>query len=66
MRVIQNPDKEYAKSVKKRLAENNGYCPCSIVKNDDTKCRCKNFREQIKRGEAGLCHCGLWMATEEC
>ena len=64
MRVIQNPDVEYAKDIKKRLKANNGYCPCSLLKNNDTKCKCKEFREQIKRGEPGACHCGLWIAEK--
>lgn len=64
MRVVQNPDKEYANEVKKRLKENNGYCPCSLVKNENTKCRCRDFREQLQRRVAGACHCGLWIAME--
>jgi len=64
MRVIQNPDTEYANEIKKRLKMNNGYCPCTIKKTPDTKCRCKEFREQIARGEPGACHCGLWVAKE--
>jgi ferredoxin-thioredoxin reductase catalytic subunit len=64
MRIIQNPDTEYANEIKKKLKSNNGYCPCSIVKNCDTKCRCKRFRDQIERGELGACHCGLWIAVD--
>lgn len=60
MIVKQNPDKEYANEVKRKLKANSGYCPCSILKTEDTKCRCKEFRQQIERGEAGYCHCGLW------
>ena len=36
---------------------NDGYCICAIVKVSDTKCMCKEFREQE---EPGLCHCGLY------
>ena len=64
MKVTQNPDTEYANDIKKRLKENNGYCPCALKKTPDTKCRCKEFREQIARGEPGACHCGLWVAEE--
>lgn len=32
------------------------HCPCKIDKTDDTKCMCKEFREQ----ESGECHCGLY------
>lgn len=65
MRIVQNPDLDYVKEIKHKLKENNGYCPCSIVKNRDTKCRCKEFRDQVERGEPGACHCGLWIAEEE-
>lgn len=65
MRIVQNPDLDYVKKIKHKLKENNGYCPCSIVKNRDTKCRCKEFRDQVERGEPGACHCGLWIAEEE-
>lgn len=64
MKVVQNPDTEYVNDIKKRLKENNGYCPCALKKTPDTKCRCKEFREQIARGEPGACHCGLWVAEE--
>ena len=43
------------------VAANGGYCPCAIEKNEDTKCICKEFREQ----ESGLCHCGRYMKVEE-
>ena len=65
MRIIQNPDTEYAAEVRKKLKENNGFCPCSLVKSKDTKCKCRSFREQIERGEPGACRCGLFIAEEE-
>lgn len=65
MKIIQNPDKEYSKDIKKRLKENNGYCPCQLIKSSDTKCQCKLFKEQVERGEEGACHCGLWIAVKE-
>ena len=60
MVIKQNPDKEYATEIKRKLKDNGGYCPCSLIKTEDTKCRCKEFRQQIKRNEPGYCHCGLW------
>ena len=65
MQVIKNPDIEYANEVIKKLKENDGYCPCALEKTEDTKCRCKNFRDQLARGEEGACHCGLWIAERE-
>lgn len=26
----------------------------------EKECMCKEFRDQIERGEAGVCHCGLY------
>lgn len=42
-------------SVKKLVQDNDGYCPCLVQKTPDTKCMCKDFREQKA---PGLCHCG--------
>lgn len=55
-----NEDAELVKSIRKKLKENNGYCPCALLKNEDTKCMCKEFRE-MKTGE---CHCGLYIKEE--
>ena len=42
------------------IKDNDGYCVCAIEKTPDTKCMCKEFREQE---ESGLCHCGLYKKT---
>lgn len=42
------------------VAANAGYCPCKLFKNDDTKCMCKQFREQIAQQKPGECECGLY------
>ena len=39
-----------------RVKNNDGYCPCYLVHDDDHKCMCKEFREM----EVGTCHCGLY------
>lgn len=52
-----NEDKELVAEIRAQLKQNDGYCPCSIVKNEDTKCMCKEFREM----EEGECHCGLYV-----
>ncbi len=50
-------DKELVSEIRKNLKENLGYCPCRLTKSGDTKCPCKEFREQTEPGE---CHCGLY------
>lgn len=60
MKVKMNPDKEYADEMREKIKRNGGYCPCKIDKTSDTKCRCKQFRDQIEQGIPGYCHCGLW------
>lgn len=65
MTIRQNPDKDYAKKVREKLKDNGGYCPCRINKNEDTKCMCKEFRDQIEKGEEGMCHCGLYISEVE-
>lgn len=48
-------------SIRENVEANNGYCPCAIWQTPDTKCMCKDFREQ----ESGLCHCGRFEKVEE-
>ncbi len=64
LKIIKNPDKEIVSEIKQKLKETNGNCPCVLPDawNDDTKCPCKNFREQTTPGE---CHCGLYQKIEE-
>lgn len=52
-----NENKELVKEIKQKLKENNGYCPCSLFKTKDTKCMCKEFKEQ----DIGECQCGLYV-----
>lgn len=58
MKISLNPDKSIVEDVRRRLKENDGYCPCRLAKNKDTKCMCKEFVEQTTSGE---CHCGLYI-----
>jgi len=60
MAIALNPDKDYVRKMKKRLKDNSGYCPCSLIRNADTKCMCKEFRDM----EEGMCHCGLYIKTK--
>lgn len=61
MKIVVSKDKEKVNAIRQALKENNGYCPCSFIQSDDTKCMCKEFREQ---DHPGLCHCGLYEKIE--
>lgn len=54
-------DVELRNEILKALKDNDNYCPCRLEKTPDTKCMCKEFREQ----ESGSCHCGLYVKTKE-
>ena len=56
-----NKNKKLVAEIKQRIKDNTGYCPCRLLKNEDTKCMCKDFREQ----EEGECHCGLYVKIKE-
>ena len=57
LRIFLNNDPYMVRDIREKLKENGGYCPCKLIKNEDTKCMCKEFREQQQEG---LCHCGLY------
>lgn len=61
MTVIMNPDKKLVNQIKDKLKANDGYCPCKFLKNEDTKCMCKDFRDMMERKESGECDCGLFV-----
>ena len=61
MKITVNSDKELVESIRAKLKENGGYCPCRLTKNENTKCICKDFLEQ----EEGTCHCGLYIKTKD-
>ena len=62
MKITVNKDKEFVLNIRNKIKENQGYCPCSIIKSDDTKCICKEF---INTQESGWCHCGLYYKNME-
>ena len=65
MTVKTSPDKELVKRIREKLKAEDGYCPCRLKHTPDTKCMCREFREQIDRGEEGPCHCGLYICYKE-
>ena len=62
MKIVENEDKAHVSQIRTAMELNRGYCPCSFEKNADTKCMCKEFREQKTEG---YCHCGLYKKIEE-
>lgn len=61
MKIKLNENKEIVKAVKDELKQTGGYCPCKLEKSADTKCMCKEFKEQIADPDyEGYCHCYLY------
>lgn len=58
-------DKAISEIILRGLHENDGYCPCIYESKGkpEYKCRCKDFIENVKVGEA--CHCGLFIKDSE-
>lgn len=61
LRVKVTNDTEVVDRIREGLINTGGYCPCELEQTEDTKCLCKNFREQ---DEPGSCHCGLYEKVE--
>lgn len=61
MQIKTVENREQVEDIRRRLKDNNGYCPCATKKTEDTKCMCKAFREQ----EEGECHCGLYVKIKD-
>ena len=60
LKITYNQDKQIVDEILDALDKNNGYCPCKLEKNNDTKCMCKEFKEQ----KEGYCHCGLYIKED--
>ena len=58
LKTIKNPNKETYERITQAVLDNDGYCPCLLVRNDDTKCICSDFKNQAVEGE---CHCGRFI-----
>jgi hypothetical protein len=53
-KIIPNRNVDKYNQMTIAVNENNGYCPCMIEQSEDTKCICKEFKEQDYEGK---CHC---------
>ena len=66
MAVRLNEDKEVVERIKEGLKARGGYCPCRVLKNEEFKCICKEFREQIADPDfEGYCHCMLYYKSKD-
>ena len=61
-KINKNPDVSAFAEISEAVAANEGYCPCLLDKNENTKCMCKDFRES---DEVGFCHCGRYYKTRK-
>ena len=53
--IFKNPNEEEYNEITEAVKLNDNYCPCLSHKNEDTKCMCKNFRDNT---DTDFCHCG--------
>ena len=61
LKIIPNPDKEMYEAVTKEVKANDGYCCCRLVRDKNTRCVCKDFKNQQTEG---LCYCERFMKVE--
>ncbi len=61
MAVRLNEDKAVVEKIKQGLKAKGGYCPCKVLRTDENKCICNEFRAQIADPDfEGYCHCRLY------
>ena len=65
MKVRLNEDAAVVAAVREGLKRTGGYCPCVRERSEDTKCMCREFREQIADPDfEGYCHCMLYYKSK--
>ena len=66
MAIRLNSDPEVVASIREGLKRTWGYCPCRVDRTEDTKCICREFREQMADPDfEGYCHCLLYYKTKD-
>ena len=66
MAIRLNSDPEVVASIREGLKRTGGYCPCRVDRTEDTKCICREFREQMADHDfEGYCHCLLYYKTKD-
>jgi hypothetical protein len=58
LKIIHNHDTYLYNDINQRVKLNDCYCICSILKNKDTRCTCKEFKEMKL---IGACNCGRFL-----
>lgn len=66
MSIRMTDDLEHRRMILDALYDNycrygKRYCPCSVIRDNDTVCPCKDFRDM----KEGICHCGLYIKENE-
>lgn len=57
-KIIRNKNKQVYETITQNVKDNDGFCPCRLERNHDTRCICKEFKE---RNYGGECHCGRFI-----
>ena len=66
MSIRLNEDRELVELIREGLRQKGGYCPCRFERTEDTKCICREFREQMADPNfEGYCHCRLYYKTKD-
>lgn len=66
MAVRLNDNKQIVQEIREGLKNTGGYCPCRVERTDETKCICKEFKEQMEDPDfEGYCHCMLYYKSRE-
>ncbi len=66
MSIRLNEDRELVALIREGLRQKGGYCPCRFERTEDTKCICREFREQMADPDfEGYCHCRLYYKTKD-
>ena len=61
MKIRLNENAEIVEKIKEGLKRTGGYCPCKLEQSEETKCMCKEFKEQMADPNfTGYCHCMLY------
>ena len=65
MPISVNPDGDIVRLIREGLERSGGYCPCRRDRIPETKCMCKEFRDQIADPDyEGFCHCMLYYKSK--